>query len=217
MRVCVVGNVGAGKSAALDALAAAGYAVVPEPVDAWGDLLDKMYADPKKYGLAFSLRVLLDMSAVADPAGPDDDAAPGPDAKAGVVVVERSPLCNRHVFTQLLHNDGSMSTTEWDTYKDCHDLLAWRPDAIVYLDTPTDVCARRIEARGRPCEAGIDVQWLRRVEFQYETMLKFANVPVSRVAGTGSAADVGAACVAAVAALADATRTLTALRPSAGA
>ena len=208
MRICVVGNVGAGKSVALEALAAAGYAVSPEPVEQWGDLLDKMYEDPKKYGLAFSLRVLLDMHGVPDAA---------PDAEKGVVVVERSPLCNRHVFTQLLHNDGSLSTAEWDTYKDYHDLLAWRPDAIVYLDTPTDVCARRIEARGRPCEAGIDVQWLRRVEFQYETMLKFANVPVSRVAGTGSAADVGAACVAAVAALADATRTLTALRPSAGA
>jgi deoxyadenosine/deoxycytidine kinase len=204
MRVCVVGNVGAGKSVALDALAAAGYAVSPEPVDQWGHLLDKLYEDPKKYGLAFSLRVLLDMHGV-------------PDEKKGVVVVERSPLCNRHVFTQLLHNDGSLSTAEWDTYKDYHDLLAWRPDAIVYLDTPTDVCARRVEARGRPCEAGIDVQWLRRVEFQYETMLKFANVPVSRVAGAGSAADVGAACVAAVAALADATRTLTALRPRAGA
>ena len=208
MRICVVGNVGAGKSVALEALAAAGYAVSPEPVEQWGDLLDKMYEDPKKYGLAFSLRVLLDMHGVPDAA---------PDAEKGVVVVERSPLCNRHVFTQLLHNDGSLSTAEWDTYKDYHDLLAWRPDAIVYLDTPTDVCARRVEARGRPCEAGIDVQWLRRVEFQYETMLKFANVPVSRVAGTGSAADVGAACVAAVAALADATRTRTALRPSAGA
>ena len=210
MRVCVVGNVGAGKSVALDALAAAGYAVSPEPVDEWGQLLDKVYADPKTYGPAFSLRVLRDMHRVPD-------AAPGLDAQGGVVVVERSPLCNRHVFTQLLHNDGSLTTAEWDTYKAYHDLLAWRPDAIVYLDTPTDVCARRIEARGRTCEAGIDVQWLRRVEFQYETMLKFANVPVSRVAGTGSAADVGAACVAAVAALADATRTLTALRPRAGA
>jgi deoxyadenosine/deoxycytidine kinase len=208
MRICVVGNVGAGKSVALEALAAAGYAVSPEPVEQWGDLLDKMYEDPKKYGLAFSLRVLLDMHGVPDAA---------PDAEKGVVVVERSPLCNRHVFTQLLHNDGSLSTAEWDTYKDYHDLLAWRPDAIVYLDTPTDVCARRVEARGRPCEAGIDVQWLRRVEFQYETMLKFANVPVSRVAGTGSPEDVGAACVAAVAALADETRTLTALRPRAGA
>lgn len=200
MRIAVEGNVGAGKSAALAALAAAGVRVVPEPVAEWGDLLDAFYANPAAYGLGFSLEVLRGMSRV-----PDD---------GGLTVVERSPLANRYVFTNILYNDGKLTPAEWAVYKDYHEHLGWAPDAIVYLDVPADACLRRVAARGRPCEAGLDVSWLRRVEFQYETMLKFANVPVSRVAGTGSPGEVAAGVAAAVAGL---TRTLMGVLPSAGA
>jgi deoxyadenosine/deoxycytidine kinase len=200
MRVCLEGNLGAGKSAALDSLAAAGVRVVPEPVAEWGELLDAFYKDPARYGLAFSLEVLRGMARV-----PDD---------GGLTVVERSPLANRHVFSNMLYNDGKLSPADWAVYKDYHDALGWVPDAIVYLDVPTDVCMARVAARGRPCEAGVDVHFLRRVEFQYETMLKFANVPVVRVAGTGTAAEVARGVADAVAGL---TRTLAARRPSAGA
>jgi deoxyadenosine/deoxycytidine kinase len=200
MRICVEGNLGAGKSAALAALAAAGVRVVTEPVSEWGELLDAFYEDPARYGLAFSLEVLRGLSRV-----PDD---------GGLTVVERSPLANRHVFTNMLFNDGKLSPADWAVYKDYHDVMGWAPDAIVYLDVPTDVCMTRVAARGRPAEAGVDVHFLRRVEFQYETMLKFANVPVVRVSGTGTAAEVARGVADAVSGL---TRTLAARRPSAGA
>lgn len=207
MRISLEGNLGAGKSAALAALAGAGVRVVPEPVEDWGRLLDAFYASPGTYGLAFSLDVLRGFAARA----PDD---------GGLTVVERSPLANRHVFTNMLFNDGRLTPAEWAVYKDYHDALGWAPDAIVYLDVPADACLRRVAERARPAEAGVDLAWLRRVEFQYETMLKFANVPVSRVAGTGSPREVAAAVAAAVgdlAAAAGATRTLEGRRPSAGA
>ena len=200
MRISLEGNLGAGKSAALDSLAAAGVRVVPEPVAEWGELLDAFYRDPARYSLAFSLEVLRGMSRVLD--------------DGGLTVVERSPLTNRHVFTNMLYNDGKLSPAAWAVYKDYHEHLGWVPDAIVYLDVPTDVCMARVAARGRPCELAIDVHFLRRVEFQYETMLKFANVPVVRVPGTGTAAEVARGVADAVSGL---TRTLAARRPSAGA
>lgn len=174
---------------------------MPEPVAEWGELLDSFYKDPARYSLAFSLEVLRGMSRVLDD-------------EVQVTVVERSPLANRHVFTNMLYNDGKLSPAEWAVYKDYHAALGWVPDAIVYLDVPTDVCMARVVARGRPCEAAVDVHFLRRVEFQYETMLKFANVPVSRVLGTGTAAEVARGVAEAVSGL---TRTLAGRRPSAGA
>lgn len=170
MRIAIEGNIGAGKSTVLEHLRARcqDVPIFPEPVTAWGDLLDKFYKDPSQWGLAFSLRVLVSFCE------PHEHES---------CVVERCPLSCRHVFTQLLFNDGHLSQDEWDLFKEYCDVLGWQPDAIVYINTPAHVCHDRIRARGRPCEAGIDVTHLRRLEFQYGTMLKYANVPVVVVDG----------------------------------
>lgn len=171
MRICVEGNIGSGKSTALAALAAALPHVpsFPEPVQEWGELLDKYYAAPAEWAFAFSLRVLLSFR---EPARRDR------------CVVERSPMASRHVFSQLLYNDGVLNCHEWETFKQYHDVLAWKPDVIFYVHTPAEVCAERIRQRGRACEAGIDLDYLHRVEFQYANMLRYSGVPVERFDGT---------------------------------
>lgn len=178
VRVCVEGNIACGKSTALQHLgrlrpqAGGGPTLFPEPVEEWGELLARFYADPAQWALAFSLRVLLSFE------GP---AAVPP---AACAVVERSPVSCRHVFSQLLFNEGRMSQEEWDLFKDACDALAWTPDVMIYVQTPADECHRRMERRGRPEEAGVDLQYLKRLEFQYETMLRYATFPVVRVDGT---------------------------------
>lgn len=171
MRIAVEGNIGAGKSGVLEALAGSDSGrfgkIYREPVEQWD--LDAFYENPKKHGLVFSLRVLASFD---EPYRQDR------------CVVERCPLSCRHVFTQLLFNDGCLSQSEWDVFKDYADLLGWAPDAIVYVDTPAHVCMERIKGRGRACEAGLDLTHLRRLEFQYDTMVKYSNVPVVRLDGT---------------------------------
>lgn len=181
LRVCVEGNIGCGKSTALDhvALLRPDLAVFPEPVEEWGDLLGRFYADPAQWALAFSLKVLLSF-------GP-------PGAHDGACVVERSPVSCRHVFSQLLFNDGKMTQAEWDLFKDYCDVLGWLPDVIVYVQTPADECYNRMVRRGREAEASVELQYLKRLEFQYETMLRYADVPVVRVDGTGTPEDVARA------------------------
>ena len=170
MRIAVEGNIGSGKSTVLGALAGV-FAVRKEPVDDWQPLLDLFYADPGKWSLAFSLRVLLSFADVSSESGSD-------------LVTERCPLANRHVFGQLLFNDQKMTQDEWDLFKEYHDAMGWTPDGIVFVDTPSDVCMDRIKARGRPCEASVDIQYLRRIEFQYQNLFKFCGVPVVRVDGS---------------------------------
>lgn len=173
MRVCVEGNIGCGKSTALALLrdGRRDIEVFEEPVDEWKDMLGEYYRDQAAWALPFSLKVLLSF------------VAPGRSA-ADKIVVERSPLSCRHVFSQLLFNEGKMTQEQWDVFKEYCDLLAWAPDVIAYVHVPADECHRRMLRRGRPEEQGVDLAYLRRLEFQYETMLRYANVPVVRVDGT---------------------------------
>lgn len=193
MRIAVEGNIGSGKSTVLGALADV-FDVRQEPVGEWQPLLDLFYADPGKWSLAFSLRVLLSFAAV-----PPGD---------GLLVTERCPLANRHVFGQLLFNDQKMTQDEWDLFKEYHDAMGWTPDGIVFVDTPTDVCMDRIRIRGRACEASVDIQYLRRIEFQYQNLFKFCGVPVVRVDGALPPDELAAETERAVRALAAAERTL---------
>lgn len=169
MRIAVEGNIATGKSAALAALGAAfpGVPVVLEPVDSWTDLLECYYACPAEWSFAFALKVLLDFR-----------RAPA------TCLVERSPQATRHVFAQLNYNDGSMNAHQWDLFKEYHDELAWRPDAIFFIDTPVAECMRRLRRRGRACERDVDEDYLRKVEFQYATMLRYTDTPVVRFDGT---------------------------------
>lgn len=174
MRVCVEGNIGCGKSTAL-ALLAHGrpdVRVFPEPVEEWKSMLGKFYDDPATWALPFSLKVLLSFH------------APGKVPTDDKVLVERSPMSCRHVFSQLMFNEGKMSQDQWDIFKEYCDILSWTPDAIVYVHVPADVCHRRMLDRGRPEERDVGLAYLKRLEFQYETMLRYADVPVVRVDGT---------------------------------
>jgi deoxyadenosine/deoxycytidine kinase len=171
--ICVEGNIGSGKSTALEAVRAArpDLVVVPEPVDEWGDLLDAFYANPSEWGFCFNLRVL---ASFARNRPTVDDA-----------VYERSPSACRHVFGQILYNDGHMTPRAWDLFKGFADDLGWEPDAYIYVHTPVDTCFERIQQRGRDCEArGISKEYLARIEFQYENMVRFTLTPVVRVDGT---------------------------------
>ncbi len=175
MRVCVEGNIGCGKSTALALLqdGRPDVRVFQEPVDEWKDMLGKFYDDPATWALPFSLKVLLSFNAPGKLTAPADK-----------VLVERSPLSCRHVFSQLMFNEGKMTQEQWDIFKEYCDVLAWTPDVIVYVHVPADVCHRRMLQRGRPEELGVDLSYLKRLEFQYDIMLRYADVPVVRVDGT---------------------------------
>lgn len=194
MRICVEGNIGSGKSTALRAVAAAlpELTVIPEPVDEWGALLDQFYAEPSRWAHAFNLKVLAHFARVT----------------AADAVIERSPSAGKHVFSQLGYNDGTVSQAAWDTYKKYHDLLGWEPDAYVFIDTPVATCMARVAERGRACEGALTADYLDRVAFQYENMLRFTEKTVVRVDGAAPAREVEAQVVGLVGRLLGRQRTM---------
>lgn len=174
MRVCVEGNIASGKTTALRVVrdARPDITVFEEPAREYADTLAEFCRDPASWSLPFSLRLLLSYRAAGQ--------------AEGDVLVERSCLGCRHVFSQLLYNEGKMSRDDWALFKEYADVLAWSPDAIVYVHTPADVCLARIRERGMPQlgEEHLDLEHLKRLEFQYKTMLRYADVPIVRVDGT---------------------------------
>jgi len=180
MRISIDGNIGASKSTVISYLSRKLRGQVtcyPEPVDAWGDMLRLYYENPSTYALPFSLRVLLGFNASNDSPTPHQ-------------IVERSPLACRHVFTQMLADDGTLSQAQFDVFKDYYDAMSWEPDVIIFIETPAGTCLDRITARGRECEAGIDFQHLRRLEYMYDNLMREQQARVVRVDGTGSPVDV---------------------------
>lgn len=184
-RIAVEGSIGAGKSDVLKTLAKCfqNIPVYQEPIDEWEEYLSKFYENQAQWSLPLSLKVLLSFGRVPE----------------CVCICERSPLSNRYVFTQMLSNDG-MPRLHFDLYKDYYDTLCpWEPDAILYVDTPADVCLERIKERGRACEQNIDITYLKRLEFMYESnLLKFYKKPVIRLDGTLSKEALGNSAVDAI-------------------
>lgn len=178
MRISIEGSIGSGKSSALHTLREAldDIPVYTEPVEEWNDLLNLYYADKSLWCLPFSLKVLLSFRR----------------AIPGIAFIERSPMSCKNVFTQMLVDDGIMNPRQFEVFKEYHDLIGWTPDAIIYIDTPAALCLERVERRGRPCEKAIDLQFLRRLEYAYETMLKHDThgIRVIRIDGTKSQAEV---------------------------
>lgn len=176
MRISIDGNIGASKSTVLARLADEygdrDIEYFPEPLDEWGKLLELFYDDPKTYALALSLQVLVGLNASS--------------TTSKHAIVERSPLSCRDVFTQMLVDEGTMTADQFEVFNGYYDAMAWVPDMILFIDTPAAECMSRIESRARLCECEIDLQFLRRLEFKYDALLREHAGRVIKIDGTGT-------------------------------
>jgi deoxyadenosine/deoxycytidine kinase len=179
MSIAVEGLIGAGKSTALRAIRrlVTDVQVFEEPIESWTEVLNHFYANPREHSFLFGVTVLLGFAKKATLKPP--------------VVVERSPATCRFVFNQTLFNDDLLSAVEWELFKDLYDSLTlFKPTHIIYIEVPVEVCMERIQKRGRHCEKTITAEYLRKLEYQYELMLRYASVPIVRIDGTASQQDI---------------------------
>jgi len=181
VRISLEGNIAAGKTTVFETLEKefGDSNFFREPVREWGDLLELYYDDRATWVLPLSLKILLTFRNSID----HSDA-----------FIERSPLTCRHVFTNMLFKDGTLSQRGWDLFNEFYDILGWSPELMIYIDTPAALCLERVQERGVTYEKNaIDIQYLRRIEFHYETMLKSlegSNIVIARVDGSQSPEEV---------------------------
>lgn len=206
--VTIIGNIGVGKSSAVDAIGQLvdDVVVVQEPVAQWREtgLLAALYhslrpdasTDERQcmayvfQQFAFASR----LTSIKRIAWPSDK----------LVAVDGHVLVDRHVFASHLHDTGAISDAQWrlynSTFADWRMLVPEaRPTRIIYLRALPETCLQRIKERGRSEEQGIPLAYLTALHQKLEAFVDSSELceqcPVSIVDANNNDADYIAAQV----------------------
>lgn len=190
--VTIEGLIGAGKStlkAWLEAECARQelpIVFVDEPVETWQSIVDengvcvltRFYEDPAKWAFSFQMMAYISRLHLLDSARKENPHA--------LIVAERSLSADRHVFAQMLHDSGDISTIDFAIYLKWFDYFAakFEPEMIIYLDTPVDLAIERIARRSRDGEAAIDAAYIERLKTYTDTWIDREHDIVTRVIPT---------------------------------
>ena len=157
MKISIEGNIGSGKSTVISRLCQEKrMPVFLEPVDEWKEWLTLFYSDPTRWGLSFNLHVLLTFHRWINNEFP--------------AVYERSPISNRHVFTQLGFEEGRLNELELQLFDAMFAKLAWVPDIVIYIRTDPSISMDRMQKRARDCECGVPIEYLQAIHEKHESI-----------------------------------------------
>lgn len=171
--IIVEGNIGAGKSTFLrlinDLL---DVQVVYEPHEQWQNvggenLLDSFYKDTNRWAYTFQSYAFITRIIAQEQA---DKTATTP-----LQILERSVYSDRYCFAKNAFEMGTMTSLEWKLYK---DWWAWfvthytkKPSGFIYLQTPPEVCYRRLLKRARSEESAVPLHYLSMLHDKHENWL----------------------------------------------
>lgn len=179
LMILLEGNIGAGKTTVGRAIAASGlYGFIEEPTRAWqeqfaSNMLENLYRDPARWAFTFQICTFITRAkSWAEIARLTNHSR---------VVLERSIFCDRFVFVENFYRTGLMTLTEYQLYCGMWECMTShyldRPDMIIYLRTPSEVCLERIRARGRKEECGISLEYLLQLERLHDEWLLDSGDP----------------------------------------
>lgn len=182
MKISIEGNIASGKSTLATKLQQkTRLPVFLEPVETW-TLLDKFYTDIPRWGFTFNTEVLVSMSQWKN--------------NSFNAIYERSPNSCRHVFTQLMHDDGILCDEELGLFDKLFANFGWDQDVMIYVRTPPEVCFERMHKRGRDCEmGGVTLEYLQKLNKKHNDMMEYIRkfkptVRIIEIDGVASAEDV---------------------------
>jgi len=167
MRISIEGLIGSGKSTVSKSLNPQ-FTVYEENIPGWTPWLEKTQLDPHRWAFTMQTKILLDLCST-----PKN------------TIVERSPLTAKSVFTKRLHDQEFITNEEYQLYLEMYNQFSWKPDIIIYIDTPPAICLQRIKERNRNCECRITLHDLEDLEHYHELAFQsMPSIPLWRVDGT---------------------------------
>ena len=89
--------------------------------------------------------------------------------------VQDRSIYEDQVFARALVQMGHIRPLDYDTYVRAFKIMQNQmknPHFLVYLDIKPETALARIRSRGRKCEAGITLDYLKRLHAGYETLVK---------------------------------------------
>lgn len=168
--VSIEGNIGSGKSTFLQHFSAMpGVETHQEPIDLWTNLeghnlLEMLYKDPTRWSFLFQsyvqlTRLNIHLQPTSNP----------------VKLIERSLQNNRYCFLEIGKDCGHLQGAEYSVLSKYYELLESKLDIgidlIVYLRTSPEVVHARMLERGRSEEAGVPLDYLKKVHEYYDKWL----------------------------------------------
>lgn len=173
--VVVEANIGAGKTEFVGIISRMreqfGRRCKPlfEPVGdpAFRRLLGLYYQDPKRWGLTFQMHALV--------ARFQQHTLAAELAASGTDVIQDRSIYADGCFGMLVHEDGNMTADEWAIYARTFGAMKRflrYPDVMVYLRTTPEVCHERMKRRARSEEAGVPLDYLKRLHDKHETFVE---------------------------------------------
>ena len=173
--VSIAGNIGVGKTTLAKKLAGRlGCELLLEPYDE-NPFLPEVYAGNKELALDSQLFFLIGRARQLDP----NKLEPG-------------KICiSDYVFDkELIYARCLLDTKQLALYEDIYPPFAAQvtaPALVIYMHDPAQNCLERIHSRNRPYEQQIELQFLRRLDSDYERLFEqWKSCPVIRISTSQS-------------------------------
>ena len=175
--ITIAGTVGVGKSTMTKALAEGlNFRTSFEKVDT-NPYLDKFYDDFEKW--SFHLQVYFLAERFKEQKRIFE--------YGGGFIQDRSIYEDTGIFAKMHYDKGTMSPTDYETYKNLFDAMVMtpyfpHPDLLVYLEGPIDDIIGRIQERGREMEQQTPHDYWYEMHNRYEDWINNFNAcPVLRL------------------------------------
>jgi deoxyadenosine/deoxycytidine kinase len=171
--IWVEGIIGAGKTTFARAVAKRlELRLIEEPVED-NPYLEKFYQDPKRYAFGMQVHLLHRRYAIQQLASFEATGAGG----YGGAILDRS-LSGDRVFAKLHRDAGNIDQLDWETYKDAYNIMARTllpPTLLVFLDIQPETAFARMQKRDRKAEAGVPLDYLKKLHDGYQELLEEAE------------------------------------------
>jgi len=180
--VSIEGNIGGGKSTLLSKLeeifgtsniTKKQVIFLQEPVKQWSTIrdendvtmLEKFYADQKKYSFSFQMMAYISRLALLKQAYEENENA--------IIITERSLYTDRFVFAKMLFDSGKIEFINYQIYLKWFDtfVVDYPVDFVIYVKADPETCHQRIMERSRKGEDNIPLDYLKSVDDNHEQML----------------------------------------------
>jgi deoxyadenosine/deoxycytidine kinase len=99
--------------------------------------------------------------------------------KGTTVIQDRTIYEDAYIFAPNLHSMGLMSTRDFENYYTLFSLMSSLirpPDLLIYLRASVPALVHHIQKRGRKYEAGIRLDYLKRLNERYEAWIESYNL-----------------------------------------
>lgn len=173
--IALAGLIGAGKTTLAAALAENLNAMYYKENVIKNPYLEKFYTDMPKYAFPLQVHLLNERFKQQQHI-----------VWSGKGGVQDRSIYEDKVFAKMLTDQGILDPLDYETYCSLFANMSkfmQKPNVIVFLDVTPEVSLQRIQTRGRECESGVTLDYLRALHSSYQSFIQDISktIPVVRV------------------------------------